>query len=92
VLYGLPGLTPASVLDTLTTVHAAGIRSCLATYSPVPGTPDFERAAEANPMLRQEPLLHNQHLCCHEDPAAYQRIRNRANDLNHALMAELRSA
>ncbi len=89
VLYGLPGLTPASVLKTLKIVHAAGIRSCLATYSPVPKTPDFERAAQANPMLRQEPLLHNQHLCCHDDPASYQQIRDRANAVNHALMASL---
>ncbi len=90
VLYGLPGVTPASVLATLETVQAAGLRACLATYSPVPGTPDFEQAARKNPRLRQEPLLHNQHLCCHEDPPAYQRVRDRANAVNHRLMAGIR--
>ncbi len=89
VLYGLPGLTPASVLETLEAVHAAGLRSCLATYSPVPGTADFERVARKNPLVRKEPLLHNQHLCCHENPATYQQVRDRANTLNHALMAGL---
>ncbi len=87
VLYGVPGQSDEAILNTLQQVHAAGIRSYLATYSPVPGTPDFAIAARENPAILAEPLLQNKHLCCYRDPEGYRKIKETANRFNRRLSA-----
>lgn len=59
ILLGLPGQGVASVKDTIGFVREAGAKPRLAEFSPIPGTPAFEAAAEKLPLLRTEPLLHN---------------------------------
>jgi len=59
ILLGLPGQDIASVAETINFVRTAGGRPKLAEFSPIPGTPSFERAAEKLPELRDEPLLQN---------------------------------
>lgn len=59
ILLGLPGQDIASVKDTINFVHSAGGKPKLAEFSPIPGTPSFEAAAEKLPELRNEPLLQN---------------------------------
>ncbi|NOY52615.1 MAG: radical SAM protein [Deltaproteobacteria bacterium] len=86
VLYGVPSQPDEAVIETLHMVHEAGIRSYLATYSPVPGTPDFETTARKYPAIRTEPLLHNKHLCCCRNPEGYRKVKEAANRLNQAVM------
>ncbi len=64
ILLGLPGQDPASVRDTITFVHDHGGTPKLAEFSPIPGTPHFEAAAEKLPELRTEPLLQNNSVYC----------------------------
>jgi radical SAM superfamily enzyme YgiQ (UPF0313 family) len=85
VLFGIPGQREEEVLDTMKMVYETGVRSYLSTYSPVPGTPDFARTARRTPQILHEPLLHNKHLCCYNDPDAYHRIKDTANRLNQIL-------
>ena len=59
ILLGLPGQDVDSVKDTIDFVHSAGGKPKLAEFSPIPGTPSFEAAADKLPELRSEPLLHN---------------------------------
>jgi hypothetical protein len=47
------------VADSIAFVHESGGRISLVQFSPIPGTPDFERAAESFPAIRTEPLLHS---------------------------------
>ncbi len=64
ILLGLPGQDPASVRDTITFVRDHGGTPKLAEFSPIPGTPHFEAAAEKLPELRTEPLLQNNSVYC----------------------------
>ncbi|MEW6359574.1 MAG: radical SAM protein [Planctomycetota bacterium] len=59
VMIGLPGQEAGEVADTLRFVHDCGGWIKIAQYSPIPATEEFERAAERNPAIRDEPLLHN---------------------------------
>lgn len=59
ILLGLPGQSVESVRETISFVRGAGAKPRLAEFSPIPGTPAFEEAAERLPQLRAEPLLHN---------------------------------
>lgn len=59
ILLGLPGQDVASVKETISFVRGVGAKPNLAEFSPIPGTPAFEDAAEKTLLLRTEPLLHN---------------------------------
>lgn len=59
ILLGLPGQSAESVKETINFVKNAGGAPKLAEFSPIPGTPAFEKAAERIPELRREPLLQN---------------------------------
>ena len=59
IMFGLPGQGVREVADTMAFVHQCGGRIKLVQFSPIPGTPEFERSAEDRPALRTEPLLHN---------------------------------
>ena len=59
ILLGLPGQSINSVKETINFVHSSGGKPKLAEFSPIPGTPSFETAADKMPELRNEPLLQN---------------------------------
>lgn len=62
VLAGLPGQEAASVEETVRFVHSRGGQVRLSEYSPVPGTPDFEKARQLSRLDLAEPLFHNKTL------------------------------
>jgi len=91
-LMGLPGQSEAEVRDTLDTIYGLGARSYLAQFSPIPGTPEFDRwDPEHRERAVREPLLHNNtafpYLSGDEtlDPNQYRELRQ----LSHKLNAEL---
>jgi radical SAM superfamily enzyme YgiQ (UPF0313 family) len=55
ILAGLPGQPLSEVGDTVRYVHQMGVQAKLALFSPIPGTPDGDRALPAS----ADPLLHN---------------------------------
>jgi len=88
VLVGMPGQTPDEIVETMLFVHGLGAKIKTAQYSPIPGTPDFERAAAENPRLRDKPLLHNNSILplrrslSYDDLAHLKSVRQ---TLNHAI-------
>jgi hypothetical protein len=85
ILHGVPGLAPAEIRADLEFAHRLGVRIYLTSFSPIPRTPDFERAAAAWPALRDEPLLHNNTLTMLRDWAAYMPLKAHAVRLNGQL-------
>ncbi|MFH1226453.1 MAG: radical SAM protein [Planctomycetota bacterium] len=59
VLMGLPGQMLEEVDQSIEFVHKSGGIIKMAQYAPVPGTPDFIKAAKEQPQITAEPLLHN---------------------------------
>ncbi|MFP4314718.1 MAG: B12-binding domain-containing radical SAM protein [Desulfovibrionales bacterium] len=60
VLFGLPDQDEDDLLQTISFVKKAGFTPFLAQYTPIPGTPLFEKACGSSPYpLREEPLVHN---------------------------------
>ncbi|MEN6442101.1 MAG: radical SAM protein [Syntrophobacter sp.] len=60
LLCGVPGQTPAEVAEAVETVKSAGVRPRIAEYSPIPGTPMWDRAAALSAFdIEGEPLYHN---------------------------------
>ena len=55
ILAGLPGQMLAEVEDTVEFVHRLGVQAKLALFSPIPGTPEGDRALAPG----TDPLLHN---------------------------------
>jgi radical SAM superfamily enzyme YgiQ (UPF0313 family) len=55
VLAGLPGQSLSEVEGTVNFVHSLGVQAKLALFSPIPGTPDGDRALAVD----ADPLLHN---------------------------------
>jgi radical SAM superfamily enzyme YgiQ (UPF0313 family) len=82
VMYGNPGLNVESVFETVEFVRSLGIQTKLATYSPVPGTADFERYAKEVPEIRNEPLLHNDVICRYRNPEEYETLVNLVRSAN----------
>ena len=63
ILFGLPDQDPAEVERAVALARRHGITPHLAEYSPIPGTPLFERACRASPYpLAEEPLFQNNSL------------------------------
>jgi len=80
-LMGLPGQGLREILDTINFIHQRGAKVRLASFSPIPGTPEWKRAVREyglNPDA--DPLLLNN--SCYP-------IRN--PELDHNLYGELRS-
>ncbi|MDL2259451.1 radical SAM protein [Deltaproteobacteria bacterium OttesenSCG-928-K17] len=59
LLAGLPGQKTDAVLRSIEFVKSLGGRPKLCEYSPIPGTRLFEAAAAEHPVLKTEPLWHN---------------------------------
>jgi hypothetical protein len=57
---GLPGQRVAEVEESIAFVRETGAKPVLVEYSPIPGTPLFEKAKEMSPFdIENEPLFHN---------------------------------
>jgi len=60
VLAGRPGQSAVEVRESVAYVHARGVPVHLAYYSPIPGTPDYDRAVVTGALPpHADPLLHN---------------------------------
>jgi radical SAM superfamily enzyme YgiQ (UPF0313 family) len=85
ILAGLPGQPLSETEATVRFVHRLGVQAKLALFSPIPGTPDGNRALPAN----ADPLLHNNTAYPYTLGPEYvrelQRIKQLAKDGNAAL-------
>jgi radical SAM superfamily enzyme YgiQ (UPF0313 family) len=86
VLAGLPGQSLEEVEATVSFVHQLGVQAKLALFSPIPGTPDGDRALPGG----ADPLLHNNTVYPYLLGDSYvlelQRIKNLAKEGNAALI------
>lgn len=63
LMAGLPGQRVEEVEESISFVRETGARPILVEYSPIPGTPMFEKAKKMSPFdLENEPLFHNNSL------------------------------
>jgi radical SAM superfamily enzyme YgiQ (UPF0313 family) len=63
IMAGLPGQRTEEVEESIAFVQEVGARPILTEYSPIPGTPLFEKAVKMSPFdLQGEPLYHNNSL------------------------------
>ncbi len=92
VMMGLPGQTDQEVRRSLEFVHRAGARIRLASFTPIPGTADFQRAVTQYDLdPNTDPLLLNNTIyplrtadMSYED---YSALRQYGKDLNQKLKA-----
>lgn len=86
VLAGLPDQPLSETEATVRFVHRLGVQAKLALFSPIPGTPDGDRALPAD----ADPLLHNNtvypYLLGDDRVRDLQRIKQLAKDGNMALI------
>ena len=86
ILAGLPGQPLTEVEDTVNYVHGLGVQAKLALFSPIPGTPDGDRALGVD----ADPLLHNNTVYPYLQGSGYlcelQRIKQVAKEGNLALL------
>jgi pyruvate-formate lyase-activating enzyme len=80
LLAGLPGQQADELKESLSFVREEGAKPYLVEYSPIPGTPLFEKAKNFSPFnLENEPLFHNNSLLpCRGDgftPGEYRKIK-----------------
>lgn len=87
VLLGLPGQTLDEMTQSLEFVRQAGGIIKTAQYAPVPGTPDFTKAAKRHPEIAGEPLLHNKSAYyCRANGIKYadlEALKDKAKQLNN---------
>ncbi|MFN2169443.1 MAG: B12-binding domain-containing radical SAM protein [Anaerolineae bacterium] len=90
ILAGLPGQMLAEVEDTVEFVHGLGVQAKLALFSPIPGTPEGDRALAPG----VDPLLHNNtvypYLLGSDYAGDLQRVKQVAKEGNSALLRGLR--
>jgi hypothetical protein len=89
-MMGLPHQRIAEVIETIAYANGLGVLVRLASYSPVPGTRDFQRALEAGLLPQNpDPLLTNKTVMplCRTQQAysLYQALRRCTNQLNDNL-------
>ena len=88
ILAGLPGQMLAEVEDTVEFVNRLGVQAKLALFSPIPGTPEGDRALAPG----ADPLLHNNtvypYLLGSDYARDLQRIKQVAKEGNSALLRE----
>ena len=85
ILAGLPAQPLAETEATVRFVHGLGVQAKLALFSPIPGTPDGDRALPAG----ADPLLHNNtvypYLMGDDHMRELQRVKQLAKEGNAAL-------
>jgi radical SAM superfamily enzyme YgiQ (UPF0313 family) len=88
ILAGLPGQPLCEVEESMRFVHELGVQAKLALFSPIPGTPDGDRALPPD----ADPLLHNNtvypYLLGEEYLRGLQRIKLLAKERNAALKGQ----
>jgi radical SAM superfamily enzyme YgiQ (UPF0313 family) len=94
VMMGLPGQSWEEVYESIFFVHSLGVKIRLASFSPIPGTTDYERAVKegffpenANPLLTNKTIYP-----MHRSLKSYQKfneIRQLVNVLNYAVDREV---
>jgi radical SAM superfamily enzyme YgiQ (UPF0313 family) len=88
ILAGLPGQALSETEITVRFVHRLGVQAKLALFSPIPGTPDGDRALPAD----VDPLLHNDTAYPYSLGTDYvrelQRIKQLAKEGNAVLVSE----
>jgi len=88
ILAGLPGQPLSETEDTVRFVHGLGVQAKLALFSPIPGTPEGDRALPAG----ADPLLHNDTVYPYLLGSGYvrdlQRIKQLAKTGNTLLISE----
>jgi hypothetical protein len=94
VLMGLPNQSFQEIYESILFVHFLGIKVKLASFSPIPGTVDFERAVESGQFpADSDPLLTNKTIYpLHQGTESYrkfQEIRQLVNILNQAIDREV---
>ncbi|MDD5136269.1 MAG: B12-binding domain-containing radical SAM protein [Candidatus Omnitrophica bacterium] len=85
ILIGLPGQTIKEVEESVKFAAAQDVRIFLEEYSPIPGTPDYERSGLGENL---DPLLHNNSIFWLHDAGQrreYQRIKDRVRGLNQRI-------
>ena len=91
IMAGLPDQPLAEVEDTVGYVHSLGVQAKLALFSPIPGTPDGDRALAQD----ADPLLHNNTVYPYLQGTEYlrelQRIKQVAKEGNLHLLRRQRS-
>ncbi len=90
VMMGLPHQSLEEVYDSMFFVHSVGIRIKLASYSPIPGTPDFEKSVRDSLFPEKaDPLLTNKSIFplyrTAEAIEKFSHVRQLANVLNYAV-------
>jgi len=95
VIMGLPGQDIDEVIESIVFVNNLGVQVRLASYSPIPGTMDFDRAVQAELIKPDiDPLLTNKTIfplnLSSEGYEAYRKIRKFSQLMNQAADRELR--
>jgi radical SAM superfamily enzyme YgiQ (UPF0313 family) len=90
LLMGLPGQPLNEVIDSISFVGSSGAKIRLASFSPIRGTAEWEKAVKEYGLDAQiDPLLLNK--TCYPlqregmDTSVFSRLRDYANDINRAL-------
>jgi radical SAM superfamily enzyme YgiQ (UPF0313 family) len=83
LLAGLPGQRAEELRDAIAFVRETGAKPKLVEYSPIPGTPLFEKAKKISPFdLENEPLYHNNSLFpCRREEFTLEDFRKLKEDL-----------
>jgi len=94
-LMGLPGQSIEEVFTSMIFLNNLGVQIKLASYSPIPGTKDFNRAVESGNISAEiDPLLTNQTIYpLSDDNLSYKRfvkIRSFSHMLNYAAQRDLK--
>jgi radical SAM superfamily enzyme YgiQ (UPF0313 family) len=90
ILMGLPNQSFEEIYESILFAHSLGIKIRLASFSPIPGTIDYERAVQQDLFpAAADPLLTNKTIYpLHRTTEAYKKyhqIRQLVNVLNHAV-------
>jgi len=86
ILFGVPGLEVGTTLADIAYAHSLGVKIYLACYSPIPGTPDYERSTRLWADLDREPLLHNNTLTMIRQAEDYAPVKAEVLALNRRLL------
>jgi radical SAM superfamily enzyme YgiQ (UPF0313 family) len=94
IIMGLPGQSLQNIIESMLFVHKQGIKIRLASFSPIPGTIDYQRAIEAGIIPQDiDPLLCNKSIFpLHKKYYSYEtyhKLRQLVNILNEAANREI---
>jgi len=95
VLMGLPGQDLEEVIASILFVHQLGVQVRLASFSPIPGTREFDKAVAAGKIAADiDPLLTNKSIFPLSDDTftyeTFRKVRVFAQTLNDAVQRDLR--